>query len=141
MRMGRVLVGVMLVFVPSILAAQAVETSLRPVLRPAVIEAKFTQTAAPFASLRPKMRPKVSGRSATASAVQKVVVEQTISADITARKVTKSRAVAQCCCANAHGGRDGDEPVRRGQIAAAEKAATQVEGCVLRCWIRRNLGG
>jgi hypothetical protein len=74
---------------PSILAAQAVETSLRPVLRPAVIEAKFTQTSAPFASLRPKMRP-VSGRSATASAVQKVVVEQTISADITARKVTKT---------------------------------------------------
>jgi hypothetical protein len=89
MRMGRVLMGAMLVLMPSILAAQAVETSLRPVLRPAVIEAKFTQTSAPFASLRPKMRP-VSGRSATASAVQKVVVEQTISADITARKVTKT---------------------------------------------------
>ncbi|MEJ6708980.1 MAG: hypothetical protein QNK92_09305 [Amylibacter sp.] len=69
MRMGRVLMGAILAFVPSILAAQAVETSLRPVLRPAAIEAKFTQTSAPFASLRPRMRPKV-GQSATASAVQ-----------------------------------------------------------------------
>ncbi len=33
MRMGRVLMGAMLVLMPSILAAQAVETSLRPVLR------------------------------------------------------------------------------------------------------------
>ena len=89
MRMAHVLMGAMLALVPSILIAQAVETSPRPVLRPVAIEAKFTKASAPFASLRPKIRPQ-RGQSATTSAVQKVVVEQTINADITARKVTKA---------------------------------------------------
>lgn len=89
MRFGGVVMGVVLAFGPSIAAAQAVETSLRPVLRPAAIETKFTKTAAPFASLRPRVRPKRTP-SATSSAVQKVVVEQTIAADINAQKVTKT---------------------------------------------------
>ncbi len=89
MRFGGIVMGVLLAFGPSIAAAQAVDTSLRPVLRPAAIESKFTKTAAPFVSLRPKVRPK-RGASATHSAVQKVVVEQTIAADISARKVTKT---------------------------------------------------
>lgn len=89
MRLGGFVMGVVLAFGPSMAAAQALETSLRPVMRPAAIEARFTNTAAPFASLRPKVRP-TRGASATNAAVQKVVLEQTISEDINARKVTKT---------------------------------------------------
>ncbi len=89
MRFGGIWMGLMLAFGPSMAAAQAVETSPRPVLRPVEIEAKFTKGAAPFVSKRPRLRP-VAGPSATAVAVQKVVVEQTISDDLSARKVTKT---------------------------------------------------
>ena len=89
MRFEGIFVGVVLAFGPGIAAAQAVETSARPVLRPAAIEAQFTKTAAPFASLRPKVRPK-RGSSPTNAAVQKVVVVQPISENINARKVTKN---------------------------------------------------
>jgi hypothetical protein len=77
-----------LLFAAGFVAAQAVGTSPRPVLRPVVIEAKFTKTAAPFVSLRPRARPG-QGRSVTASAVQKVVLEQTINEDLKAQKATK----------------------------------------------------
>jgi hypothetical protein len=86
---GGILGGFALAFGPSVAGAQAVETSLRPVLRPAAIEARFTNTVAPITSLRPKVRP-TRTRSATGSAVEKVVVEQTIAADINAQKVTKT---------------------------------------------------
>jgi hypothetical protein len=87
MKLGGLVLGGMLL--AGFAAAQAVETSPRPVLRPLVIEAKFTKTAAPFVSLRPKARPN-SGSSVTTLAVQKVVVEQTINDDIKAQKATKT---------------------------------------------------
>lgn len=89
MRLKGFILGAMLVVGPVVAVAEAVKTSPRPVMRPAVIEARFTNSAAPVRSLRPKMRPK-AGQSATTTAVQKVVVEQTINADINARKVTKA---------------------------------------------------
>ena len=138
MRMAHVLMGAMLALVPSILIAQAVETSPRPVLRPVAIEAKFTKASAPFASLRPKIRPQ-RGQSATTSAVQKVVVEQTINADITARKVTKAEPLRNVV-AQTHTGVV-TVCVCRCEIVASEKTAAQVAGCdvgYIKTWARQK---
>ncbi len=89
MKLGAYILGAMLVLGPSVAVAQAVETSLRPVMRPATLDTGAVSSAAPATSMRPKFRPR-SGQSDTTTAVQKVVVEQTISADINARKVTKA---------------------------------------------------
>jgi hypothetical protein len=70
--------------------AQAPDRSPRPVLRPIAIETRFTKTAAPFVVLRPKLRPDARGQSHATAAVQKVVLEQTITEDITARTLAKT---------------------------------------------------
>lgn len=73
---------------PVLAAAQAPDKSLRPVLRPLAISETHAETLAPLRSPRPKLRP--DGRSAASAAVQKVVVEQTITEDIVLRQSTSA---------------------------------------------------
>lgn len=95
MRFGGVFLGALLVtFLAEPVLTQAVETSLRPVLRPAELKTYKSSAHAPRTSLRPKFRQN-KGQTATTLAVQKVVVEETIANDITTRKVTKTSPIGQ----------------------------------------------
>lgn len=75
--------------------ATAQERIVRPVLRPLALEQQHTKTAAPIFVKRPKLRPFDQGQSRPTAMVQKVVLEQTITEDITLRKLTKTQESAQ----------------------------------------------
>nr|WP_323781839.1 extensin family protein [Amylibacter sp.] len=79
----------------AVVAAAAQDRIARPVLRPLALEAKHDKTAAPVFVNRPKLRPFDQGQSRSAAMVQKVVLEQTITEDITLRKVSKAQEPAQ----------------------------------------------
>lgn len=81
--------------VGAVMAAAAPEQLLRPVLRPLALEEKHSKSAAPVLVKRPKLRPFDQGQSRPTAMVQKVVLEQTITEDITLRKVSKAQEPAQ----------------------------------------------
>lgn len=74
------------VLLPGLAWASAPDTSPRPKPRPLAVAEAHDRSAAPRRSLRPKSRP--GGRSATRAAVEKVVVEQTITEDIVVRETS-----------------------------------------------------
>ena len=65
----------------------------RPRLRPLELAERFNPTAAPMAAPRPKLRRFDTGPTASSIAVQKVVLEQTITEDVVAQKLTKAAIV------------------------------------------------
>ncbi|WP_286135126.1 extensin-like domain-containing protein [Neptunicoccus cionae] len=65
----------------------------RPRLRPLALAEQFNPTAAPLMAPRPKLRRFDTGRTASSIAVQKVVLEQTITEDVVAQKLTKAAIV------------------------------------------------
>ncbi len=81
--------------VGAVMATAAQDRIARPVLRPLALEAKHNKTAAPVFVGRPKLRPFDQGQNRPTAMVQKVVLEQTITEDITLRKLTKAQEPAQ----------------------------------------------
>lgn len=73
--------------------AIAQSSDQRPRLRPLALAQQFNPTAAPLVAPRPKLRRFDTGRTASSVAVHKVVLEQTITEDVVAQKLTKAAVV------------------------------------------------
>ncbi|WP_245667782.1 extensin family protein [Neptunicoccus sediminis] len=74
-------------------AAVAQTSQDRPQLRPLSLAQKFNRSGAPLVAPRPQLRRFDTGRTASSIAVQKVVLEQTITEDVVMQKLTKAAVV------------------------------------------------
>lgn len=122
-------------------AAVAQTPQNRPQLRPLSLEQKFNRSGAPLVAPRPKLRRFDTGRTASNIAVQKVVLEQTITEDVVMQKLTKAAVVTTGMDAGDGIGQTvtvSSRPIQTEGLASSPRPQTRPKDLQLAMSVRKN---